>query len=514
MPLLGAAVLVLSTAAAQADLGDQLFKLLPDDGAEFDMFGRSVAISGTTAVVGAWQDDDNGDNSGSAYLFDTTTGQQIAKLLPKDGAAVDRFSRSVAISGATAIVGALFDDDNGDGSGSAYLFETVTGQQVAKLLPDDGAPNSAFGVSVSISGTTAIVGAYLDDDNGIFSGSAYLFDTTTGRQILKILASDGAFTDFFGYSVAISGATAIVGAYNDDDNGSNSGSAYLFDVTTGQQVAKLLPDDGAEHDQFGFSVAISGTTAIVGARWDDDNGFLSGSAYLFDVTTGQQFAKLLPNDGAADDWFGWSVAISGAIAIVGSTWDDDHGDESGSAYLFDTTTGQQIAKLLPNDGAARDWFGLSVGISGANAIAGAHGNDDSGALSGSAYLFDAAVASDCPEDSDGDGRITICHIPPGNPDNAHTITVSVKAVPAHLAHGDHCGSCEEDDDLLMRTGGHPGRDPCPTDLDDSGDVGAADLAGLLGAWGPNPGHQADLNGDGEVGPLDLALVLGNWGPCK
>ena len=116
-------------------------------------------------------------------------------------------------------------------------------------------------------------------------------------------------------------------------------------------------------------------------------------------------------------------------------------------------------------------------------------------------------------DDDGDGLVTICHIPPGNPDNARTITVGVNAVRAHLAHGDHCGPCEEDDGLLLGDSSDEDQHECSTDLDDSGGVGAADLAELLGAWGPNPGHPADLDGDGNVGPLDLALVLGNWGPC-
>ncbi len=121
--LFAAAASILSTAPAHADLGDQLAKLLPDDGAADDEFGRSVAISGTSAIVGAYLDDDDGTDSGSAYLFDTTTGQQIAKLLADDGAAEDRFGISVAISGATAIVGANRDDDNGNASGSAYLFD-------------------------------------------------------------------------------------------------------------------------------------------------------------------------------------------------------------------------------------------------------------------------------------------------------------------------------------------------------------------------------------------------------
>ncbi|MEE8156188.1 MAG: FG-GAP repeat protein, partial [Phycisphaerales bacterium] len=429
--------LIGGTTLAYADLGDQLAKLLADDGAEGDLFGYTVAISGATAIVGAAWDDDNGILSGSAYLFDTATGDQIVKLLPKDGAAVDFFGISVAISGTTAIVGAYTDDDNGTDSGSAYLFDTTTGQQLFKLLPDDGAAGDWFGFSVAISGATVIVGAFHDDDNGTNSGSAYLFDVSNPMnpvEIAKLLADDGAADDEFGGSVAISGATAIVAAWFDDDNGFNSGSAYLFDTTTGRQLFKLLANDGAADDEFGDRVGISGATAIVGAGSDDDNGTDSGSAYLFDTATGDQIVKLLPKDGAAEDRFGSRAAISGATAIVGARLDDDNGTESGSAYLFDTSTGQQIAKLLPNDGAEDDWFGMSVAISGATAIVGAWFDDDNGDNSGSAYLFDAAAPA-----------------------------------------------------------------KCPWDLDGSGSVGAADLLDLLFNWGPCPGCAADFNGDDIVG---------------
>ncbi|MCH7798529.1 MAG: FG-GAP repeat protein, partial [Planctomycetes bacterium] len=375
-----------------------------------------------------------------------STGRQIAKLLPNDGAALDFFGVSVAISGATAIVGAAGDDDNGGQSGSAYLFDTATGDQIAKLLADDGAANNQFGWSVAISpdgiGTTAIVGARYDEDNGTQSGSAYLFDTTTGTQIAKLLADDGAEGDQFGFSVAVSGTTAIVGAWADDDNGFDSGSAYLFDATTGRQIAKLLPNDGAQFDRFGTSVAISGTTAIVGAYKDGDNGNLSGSAYLFDIATGKQIAKLLPDDGAASDWFGWSVAISGNNAIVGAFRDDDNGSESGSAYLFDTTTGRQLAKLLPNDGSFNDHFGGSVGISGATVIVGADEDDDNG----SAYLFDASA---CPWDLDGSGD------------------VGVK-------------------DLLSLLGSWGPCEGCPADFNGDGTVGVSDLLIFLANWGPCP----------------------------
>jgi esterase/lipase superfamily enzyme len=329
-------------------LWSQIAKLNPADGAEGDVFGGSVAISGNTALVGSSFDDDNGGNSGSAYLFDITTGTQIAKLKPIDGAARDRFSFSVAISGNTALVGSHDDDDNGPDSGSAYLFDITTGLQIAKLKSIDGAEFDRFGCSVAISGNTALVGSCGDDDNGTDSGSAYLFDITTGLQIAKLKPTDGAASDSFGYSVAISGNTALVGNYRDDDHGTDSGSAYLFDIATGAQIAKLKPADGATRDSFGYSVAISGKTALVGSYRDDDHGTDSGSAYLFDITTGAQIAKLKPADGATDDRFGMSVALSSTVALVGSALDDDNGFGSGSAYLFmfDATAPQVVASAF------------------------------------------------------------------------------------------------------------------------------------------------------------------------
>ena len=381
--------LFLTTGTMHADVGDQLAKLLSEDGVVGDQLGVAVAVSGTTAIVGASADDDNGLVSGSAYLFDTVTGTQIAKLIPSDGSALALFGASVAISGTTAIVGEPFGAGYGVTSGAAYLFDTVTGSQIAKLLPEDGAASDNFGVSVSISGTRAIVGAFLSDDNGSASGSAYLFDTVTGLQLAKLLPDDGAVGDEFGISVSISGTTAIVGAPFDDDNGPDSGSAYLFDTMTGLQIAKLLSSDGSLADRFGWSASISGATAIVGAYRDDANGGASGSAYLFDVVTGSQISKLLPNDGAVADEFGRSTAISGTTAIIGASYDGDNGSKSGSAYLFDTVTGLQIEKLLPSDGATLDRFGIAVAISGAQAIVGAQFDDDNGTDSGSSYLFEA-----------------------------------------------------------------------------------------------------------------------------
>ena len=234
--------------------------------------------------MGASGDDDNGSASGSAYVFKRTGASwaQETKLLPSDGAAFDFFGKSVSISGDYAVVGAQENDDNGTNSGSAYVFKRAGASwaQETKLLPSDGATIDVFGISVSISGDYAVVGAHRDSDNGSFSGSAYVFKRTdvTWTQEAKLLPSDGAADDQFGISVSISGDYAVVGAQENDDNGSNSGSAYLFkrSGTSWAQETKLLASDGAAADEFGRSVSISGDYAVVGAWRDNDNGTDAG----------------------------------------------------------------------------------------------------------------------------------------------------------------------------------------------------------------------------------------------
>jgi len=319
------------------------------------------------------------------------------KLLASDGASGDWFGRAVSVSGDTALVGAYLDHDNGYYSGSAYVFKRdgSTWTQQAKLLASDGAANDSFGISVSVSGDTALVGAWGDDDNGTASGSAYVFVRNGGTwaQQAKLLAIDGWAGDLFGVAVSVSGDTALVGAYKDDDNGSDSGSAYVFvrNGSTWTEQAKLLASDGAALDYFGLPVSVSGDTALVGAYRDDDNGSESGSAYVF-VRNGGTWtwqAKLLASDGAADDQFGRAVSVSGDTALVGAALDDDNGGDSGSAYVFVRNGGTWTwqAKLLAGDGARIDLFGIDVSVSGDTALVGAGYDDDNGSFSGSAYVF-------------------------------------------------------------------------------------------------------------------------------
>jgi len=378
-------------------------KITASDGKTWDSFGFSVAISGDYAVVGAHRNDDAGTDSGSAYIFkrNGTEWTEQAKITASDGAANDYLGRSVAISGDLAVVGANGDDDAGKYTGSAYIFKRDgdSWTEQAKITASDCAADDHFGRNVAISGEYVVVGAHGNDDTGSASGSTYIFkrNETGWTEQDKITASDGAADDNFGISVAISGDLAVVGANGDDDAGSYSGSAYIFkrNGTEWTEQAKITASDGAANDYLGRSVAISGDLAVVGANGDDDAGKYTGSAYIFkrDGDSWTEQAKITASDCAADDHFGRNVAISGEYVVVGAHGNDDTGSASGSTYIFkrNETGWTEQDKITASDGAADDNFGISVAISGDLAVVGANGDDDAGSYSGSAYIYDILI---------------------------------------------------------------------------------------------------------------------------
>jgi hypothetical protein len=262
-----------------------------------------------------------------------------------------------------------------------------------KLIASDAAAEDRFGFSVDISGDTAIVGAPFDDDGGMDSGSAYVFrwNGSDWQEEDKLTAHDAAAGDQFGATVAVDGDTAIVGAKFDD---SSTGAAYVF-VRSGSSWTlqqKLVADDAAVGDLLGHDVAVDGDTAIVGATSGDGNAPNSGSAYVFtrsgSVWTQQE--ELIAPDGGGGDDFGSSVAIDGDSAIVGAYLDGYSGSFSGSAYVFTrsgtTWSFEQI--LVPLDGAAGDLFGSAVDIEADTALISAMRDEDTaGTDQGSAYIF-------------------------------------------------------------------------------------------------------------------------------
>jgi hypothetical protein len=374
-------------------------KLTAADGDSLAQFGCSVSISGDYAIVGAVGDDENGLYSGAAYIFmnSASTWEEQTKLIPNDAALNDRFGISVSISNNYAIVGAYNGKIDGINIGSAYIFkrEGINWIEEDKLIPSDGAASDRFGHSLSISGDYVVVGS--PQPFGNKSGSAYIFkrDGTNWIQQARLVSSDSDSFDNFGYSVSISGEYAIVGARNDDDNGPESGSAYIFkrDGTNWIQQAKLLANDGVEIDQFGFSVAIDGDYAVVGASQDDDNGFNSGSAYIFkrDESIWVEQDKLTASDGFPNMFFGSSVSMDGDYVVLGAYW--ALGSRVGSAYIFrrDSLLWVEETKLTASDGTADDGFGQSVSIAGDYTIVGAALDDDKGNDTGSAYLYSGII---------------------------------------------------------------------------------------------------------------------------
>jgi len=328
---------------------------------------------------------------------------QQTQLTAPDGAASDWFGFSVALSGDTALVGAELDAVGAHAyQGSAYVF-TRTGtiwtlQQ--HLTAGDGDASDGFGWAVALSGDTALIAApYADIGANTAQGAAYVFarSGTTWTQQQKLTAGDGDAMDEFGYSVAVSGDTSLVGARWDDlGTGTRQGSAYVFTrsgTTWTQQGAALTADDGATDDEFGSSVALSGDTALVGAPYADIGANTAqGSAYVF-TRSGAAWTfeqKLIAGDGDANDCFGWAVALSGDTALIAAPWAVVGEVHQGSAYAFvrSGTTWTRQAQLTAADGAFDDEFGSSVALSGDAALVGGRYHDvGTNTDQGTAYAF-------------------------------------------------------------------------------------------------------------------------------
>ncbi|MHC4499419.1 MAG: FG-GAP-like repeat-containing protein, partial [Planctomycetota bacterium] len=312
--------------------------LTASDGYDGAYFGKFVAISGDTIVVGAHL---YGSQQGAAYVFNRNEGGtdswgQVAKLTASDGERDDYFGVSVAISGDTIVVGATGDEDYGYDSGSAYIFYRNQGGpnawgQVTKLLAPNGAVEDNFGWDASINGDIVVVGSYKYDIN-VGPGEAFVYYRNNGGAdawglVATLMASDGADYDSFGYSVSINSDIIVAGAPGSD---LEEGSAYIFYKDQGGadnwgEVKKIKASDGAEGDYFGYAVSINGDTVVAGAKYDDDKGTSSGSAYVFlrnnlGVDNWGEATKLTASDSTEYDYFGKSVATDSDTVIIGALY--------------------------------------------------------------------------------------------------------------------------------------------------------------------------------------------------
>lgn len=394
---------------------NEIAKLSPLDAEDNDNFGNSVAVDGNFALIGAVRDDNNqGNGAGSAYVFERKpdgTWIQTDMLTSPNTDSFVEFGFSVDLSGNYAVIGApqaetgIFDNETGE----AYIFEVQedgSWDLVSELIGNDTDSGHEFGCSVSVSGSFILIGACGDDQNGNFAGSAYIFgrqNDGTWIQQAKLLPDDGTAADYFAVSVSLSNGRALIGASHNDDNGDASGAAYIFeqqDDGSWMQTSKLLSNDGQSLDLFGYSVALTTNLALIGAV-NDDNGLdlgYRGSAYVFELQnngTWSETAKL--NTSAEENMgliFGNAVALSENVALIGAY--DDNGVTPGSAYGFERQpdgTWEETSTLLAADGVRGDLFGISVALSENFFVIGASYDDDNGNNAGLAYVFDRNVST-------------------------------------------------------------------------------------------------------------------------
>ncbi len=365
-----------------------------------DYFGASVAVSGDTAVVGAWR-----ANFGSAYAFtrsgSTWTEQQ--RLTAAESILLDHFGAAVAVDGARVIVGVPLDDDEGLYSGSAYVFtlSNATWKQQEKLTASDGTIQDFFGTAVAVNGDTTVVGAPSNDGGGSGVGAVYAFvwSGTAWSEERLVVSDTWRGNKSFGGSVAVDGDTVVGGAPGDDEGGVAAGAAYVFTrsgSTWSQQ--KLMASEAAERRSFGGVVAVSGDTIVVGAAHDDEWGTDSGSAYVFsrNGSTWTEQQRLVASDASGGQLFGAAVAVDGDTVVVGAPAESVAGAVAGSVHVFsragDAWVHQQ--QLEVRDAPAGYRFGGSLAISGRTLVVGALSEEAGAGSTGTVYVFERCLPAE------------------------------------------------------------------------------------------------------------------------
>jgi outer membrane protein assembly factor BamB len=362
-----------------------------------DGFGFDVWLAGDLLAVGAPFDNGSSLDNGSAYTFDATTGAQIRKFTtPGFSFLGDNFGSSVVLQGDRLLVGAPR-DDRGTAeqlSGKIYVFNALTGQTFPTLLPvatgTGGTIAHALGESTDLSDAFLVAGSRGDSALELGGGSVHLFNPANGAFLRKLFPEDPAPAVNFGTAVAVSGTRVAVGSPFDSISAFQSGSAYLFDGATGQQLHKFAPTDTDANDLAGLVVELHGDTVLVGTPFFDgpDGTPNVGAVYVYDAVTGNLLQRLESPSPAPDGRFGDGLAMSDAFVLIGESFGaNSAGIETGVIHVYDPQTFERLYRLETSDGAAEDALGESIEIEGKRVVAGARGADFFGDLSGAAYLF-------------------------------------------------------------------------------------------------------------------------------
>jgi hypothetical protein len=361
-------------------------------------FGYSVAVDSYFKIVGAYNETADGFlGAGHAYVFDAQTGALIRTLTSPDAQVDGHFGCSVAISGYLVVVGACGESSGGFSyAGNAYVFDAQTGALVQTLTSPSAQHVGFFGLSVAISGYYAVVSAPLESSGGFsYAGNAYVFDAQTGALVQTLTSPSAQEDGSFGLSVAITGTLATVGAPYETSGGfSEAGNAYVFDAQTGALLQTLTSPDAQAEGSFGYSVAASGNIVTIGAYNETADGFLgAGRAYVFNAQTGVLMQSLTSSDEQNGGFFGTSVAEGNGVVAVGAV-PDPPVYAAGLVDLFNAQTGALLQTLTSPNAQAEGSFGWAIAISGNIMMIGAY-NETAGGVTGAgnAYEYPALFAA-------------------------------------------------------------------------------------------------------------------------
>lgn len=405
-----------------------------------------------------------------------------SKLLTHDTGESNRVGRSISIDNGIIAFGVRNYWSNKIDTSAAYLFDVTTGSQVLQLIPNESIVDSSYGSSIVIEDNIVAVGA----PSAQSSGTVFLFDTTTGEQLARFTPNDAQFGDTFGWSIAIDNGIMIVGALLSDFDGRRAGAAYLFDLATGTQTAKLQPDEGIHNLRFGNSVAIHNGIVVVGAP----GGFDAGSAYIFDANTGERITQLFPAGEPSFGQFGHSVEIQDGVIAIGAPTRSN----VGTTYLFDAATGNLLHELRPEAAGLVDHFGSSVSINdGLVAIGALNYTDTVSSGLDFAYVYDIAS---------GELLSTLAPSDHGLEDSfAGSIALENGIVVGSAT--DVNDSEELNASLYIFDLNAP---PCPADFTGDGEVNFFDISVFLYALGRRE-QIADLNNDSKWNYYDVSEFL-------
>jgi hypothetical protein len=362
------------------------------EGATFFNFAQSVSVNGNRALIGSTGDERH-SNSGSAYIYEKIQGVwSLTKVLrPLTPDFPEVFGVSVSLFGDRAMVGATSSYNT---TGSVYVFDLKDGEwsQTSRITTNESEYSGSFGASIDLNNNRAVIGDFSDDEFAKNSGASYIYEFVDGHwiQVKKLKASDSSIDSHFGSSVSLSGNRVLIGA-NDDA----AGSAYIYDLIEGEWIEskKLLANEIFYDGNFGVSVSLDDDIALIGANQDFENGYYSGSAFIFELIDNDwiETSQLVADDGVAYDSFGVSVSLSNNVALIGSSG-NFNSVATGSGYLFSKTDDmwKQKIKLNASDKTSGDEFGFAVSLSENNALIGSYRDDDRGDDSGSAYMYNLA----------------------------------------------------------------------------------------------------------------------------